>query len=31
MIAAQRSFEADSKTLTTADQLLSDLMMIHRQ
>jgi flagellar hook protein FlgE len=30
MIAAQRGFEANSKTLTTADQLLSDLMMIHR-
>ena len=30
MIAAQREFEANSKTLTTADQLLSDLMMIHR-
>ena len=30
MIAAQRGFEADSKTLTTADQLLNDLMMIRR-
>jgi len=30
MIAAQRGFEANSKTLTTADQLLSDLMMIRR-
>jgi flagellar hook protein FlgE len=30
MIAAQRGFEADSKTLTTADQLLSDLMMVRR-
>ena len=30
MIAAQREFEANSKTLPTADQLLSDLMMIHR-
>jgi flagellar hook protein FlgE len=30
MIAAQRTFEANSKTLTTADQLLSDLMMIRR-
>jgi flagellar hook protein FlgE len=30
MITAQRGFEANSKTLTTADQLLSDLMMIHR-
>jgi flagellar hook protein FlgE len=30
MIAAQRSFEANSKTLTTADQLLSELMQIKR-
>jgi len=30
MIAAQRTFEANSKTLTTADQLLSDLMTIRR-
>ena len=30
MIAAQRTFEANSKTLTTADQLLSDLMQIRR-
>ena len=30
MIAAQRGFEANSKTLTTADQLLSDLMMVRR-
>ena len=30
MITAQRGFEANAKTLTTADQLLSDLMMIHR-
>jgi flagellar hook protein FlgE len=30
MIAAQRSFEANSKTLTTADQLLSELVQIKR-
>lgn len=30
MIAAQRSFQANSKTLTTADQLLSELMQIKR-
>jgi flagellar hook protein FlgE len=30
MIAAQRNFEANSKTLTTADQLLSELMQIKR-
>jgi flagellar hook protein FlgE len=30
MIAAQRTFEANSKTLTTADQLLSQLMQIRR-
>ncbi len=30
MIAAQRNFEANSKTLTTADQLLAELMQIKR-
>jgi flagellar hook protein FlgE len=30
MIAAQRNFEANAKTLTTADQLLSDLIQIKR-
>jgi flagellar hook protein FlgE len=30
MIAAQRNFEANAKTLTTADQLLSELMQIKR-
>jgi flagellar hook protein FlgE len=30
MITAQRGFEANSKTLTTADQLMSDLMQIRR-
>jgi flagellar hook protein FlgE len=30
MIAAQRSFEANSKTITTADQLLSELISIKR-
>jgi flagellar hook protein FlgE len=30
MIAAQRTFEANSKTLTTADSLLSDLMSVRR-
>jgi flagellar hook protein FlgE len=30
MIAAQRNFEANSKTLTTADQLLSELMQLKR-
>jgi flagellar hook protein FlgE len=30
MIAAQRAFEANAKTLTTADQLLSELMNIKR-
>lgn len=30
MIAAQRGFEANSKTLTTADQLLSELIAIKR-
>jgi flagellar hook protein FlgE len=28
MIAAQEDFQANSKTITTADQLLSDLMNI---
>jgi flagellar hook protein FlgE len=30
MIAAQRGFQADSKTLTTADQLLGELMQVKR-
>jgi flagellar hook protein FlgE len=30
MIAAQRSFQANSKTLTTADQLLAELMQLRR-
>jgi flagellar hook protein FlgE len=30
MIAAQRGFEADSKTLTTADNLLGELMQLKR-
>jgi flagellar hook protein FlgE len=30
MIAAQRNFEANSKTLTTADQLLAELVQIKR-
>jgi len=30
MIAAQRSFEANSKTITTADQLLSELIAMKR-
>jgi flagellar hook protein FlgE len=30
MIAAQRNFEANSKTLTTADQLLAELMQLKR-
>ncbi len=30
MIAAQRSFEANSKTITTADQLLSELIQMKR-
>jgi flagellar hook protein FlgE len=30
MIAAQRTFEANSKTLTTADTLLGDLMAVRR-
>ncbi|HWV37308.1 MAG TPA: flagellar hook protein FlgE [Vulgatibacter sp.] len=30
MIAAQRGFQANSKTLTTADQLLADLIQIKR-
>jgi flagellar hook protein FlgE len=30
MIAAQRSFQANSKTLTTADQLLAELMTLKR-
>jgi flagellar hook protein FlgE len=30
MIAAQRTFQANSKTLTTADQLLSELMQLKR-
>jgi flagellar hook protein FlgE len=30
MIAAQRSFEANSKTLTTADSLLAELMQLKR-
>jgi flagellar hook protein FlgE len=30
MIAAQRNFQANSKTLTTADQLLSELMNLKR-
>jgi flagellar hook protein FlgE len=30
MIAAQRSFEANSKTITTADQLLSELISMKR-
>jgi flagellar hook protein FlgE len=30
MIAAQRSFQANSKTLTTADQLLAELMTLRR-
>ena len=30
MIAAQRGFQANSKTLTTADQLLSDLIQLKR-
>jgi flagellar hook protein FlgE len=30
MISAQRSFEANSKTITTADQMLSDLIQMKR-
>ena len=30
MIAAQRGFEANSKTITTADQLLSELIAMKR-
>ena len=30
MIAAQRSFEANSKTITTSDQLLSELIQMKR-
>jgi len=30
MIAAQRGFEADSKTITTADQLLTELVQLKR-
>ena len=30
MIAAQRNFEANSKTITTADQLLSELIAMKR-
>ena len=30
MIAAQRGFEANSKTITTADQLLTELIQIKR-
>jgi flagellar hook protein FlgE len=30
MIAAQRAFQANSKVLTTADALLSELMQIKR-
>jgi flagellar hook protein FlgE len=30
MIAAQRMFEANSKTITTADQLLSELIAMKR-
>ena len=30
MIAAQRGFQANSKTITTADQLLQELMQLKR-
>jgi flagellar hook protein FlgE len=30
MIAAQRSFQANSKTITTADQLLAELIQMKR-
>jgi flagellar hook protein FlgE len=30
MIAAQRAFQANSKTLTTADSLLAELMQLKR-
>lgn len=30
MIAAQRSFQANSKTITTADQLLTELINLRR-
>ncbi|MGE5412586.1 MAG: flagellar basal body rod C-terminal domain-containing protein, partial [Syntrophomonadaceae bacterium] len=30
LIAAQRAFEANSKTITTADQLLSELIAMKR-
>jgi len=30
MIAAQRAFEANSKTITTSDQLLSELIQMKR-
>ncbi len=30
LIAAQRAFQADCKTITTADQLLSELIALKR-